>query len=169
MLSFWKKHTILEKMKNMLIKFVSDSEEDLLEYGIHIESFSFEVPKELEKLFSYASRFKNFMCMYYTLEVPITSKDAFDLTAIFYSKNYSLRPKKNPSEFSYIRDLENEAINQPRLYSAFRFDVYTNDLSLDQDYIKKITPSAKIWTEKGKVEFIFYALPFEIKYKVYYI
>jgi hypothetical protein len=168
MLNLWK-YRILEKMKNMLIEFVLYSEEDLLEHGWHIESFSFRVPNELKKLFFYASGFKNFMYMYYTLEVPITSKDVLDLTVIFYSRTYSLKPKKNPSEYLLVRCLENEDIKQPRLYSAFKFDVYTNDLSLDQNYIKKIASSAKIWTEKGKVEFILYNLPFEIKYKVYYI
>jgi hypothetical protein len=167
MLSFWKYKT-LEKMKNMLIKFVSDSEEDLLVYGIHIESFSFEVPKELKRLFSYASKFANFMYFYYDFLVPIDSKEVFNFTCIFYSKNYSYKPRKNPSEFSFIKDFEKK-ITQPRLYSSFRFDVYINDSSLDQNHIKKIAPLAKIWTEIDKVGLITYDLTFEVSYRVYYI
>ncbi len=168
MLNYWK-YRILEKMKNILIEFVVDSEETLLiEHKTHIERFSFEIPEELKKLFSYALRFKNFMYVYYNLEIPTNSKEALELTTIFYSKNYSFRPLKNPTEFSFIRELEKE-IHQPKLYASFRFDVYTSDLSLDQNYIKKIAPLAKIWTERDKVELITYDLPFEIKYKVYYI
>ncbi len=168
MLGFWK-YRILEKMKNILIDFVYNSEETLLlEHRTHIESFSFEVSGELKKLFSYALRFKNFMYVYYNLEIPINSKEALELTTIFYSKNYSFKPPKNPTEFSFIRELEKE-IYKPRLYASFRFDVYTSDLSLDQNYVKKIAPLAKIWTERDKVELITYDLPFEIKYKVYYI
>jgi len=166
--SFWK-HRTLEKMKNILIEFVYNSEEELLKYGVHIESFSFEVPKELKKLFCYSSRFKSFMYFYYSLLVPINSKEAFTSTSIFYSKNYSYRSIKNPSYFSLIRDLEREIINQPKLYASFRFDVYTGDLSLDQNYVKKIAPLAKVWIERNKVDLIVYELPFEIKYKIYYI
>jgi hypothetical protein len=168
MLSFWK-HKMLEKMKRILIECVYNSEEELLKYGVHIESFSFEVPNELKKLFSYASKFTSFMCFYYSLLVPINSKEVFTFNSIFYSKNYSFRSAKNPSYFSLIRDLEKEIINQPKLYSSFRFDVYTSNAFLDQNYLKKITPLAKIWIDRDKVDLIVYELPFEIKYKVYYI
>jgi len=164
---FWK-HKILEKMKNMLIDFVSNSEEDLLHYGVHIESFSFEVSNEVKKLFSYALRFESFMYAYYDLVIPIDSKEELNFTSIFYSKNYSLKPKKNPSEFSFIRELEKK-IRQPELYASFRFDAYISDSSPNQNYIKKIAPLAKILTETNKVELIIYELNFEIKYKVYYI
>jgi hypothetical protein len=167
MLSFWKYMT-LEKMKNILIKLVHNSEEDLLEYGIHIESFSFEIPKELKKLFSYALKFENFMYAYYDLVIPIDSKEGFNFTSIFYSKSYSFKPRKNPSEFSFIRELEKK-IHQPKLHASLRFDAYISDSSLNQNYIKKIAPLAKIFTETNKVELIIYELNFEIKYKVYYI
>jgi hypothetical protein len=168
MLSFWK-HRMLEKMKHALIECVYNSEEELLKYGVHIESFSFEVPNELKKLFSCASRFKSFMYFYYNLLVPINSKEVFTFTSIFYSKRYSFRSIKNPSYFSLIRDLEREIIHQPKLYASFRFNVYTSDLSPTQDHIKKITPLANVWIEKNKVDLITYELPFEIKYKVYYV
>jgi hypothetical protein len=168
MLSFWK-HKTLEKMKQILIECVYNSEEELLKYGVHIESFSFEVPNELKKLFSYVSRFKSFIYFYYSLLVPINSKEVFTFSSIFYSKNYSYRSKNNPSYFSLIRDLEREIINQPKLYASFRFDVYTSDLSPTQNHVKKITPLANIWIEKNKVDLITYELPFEINYKVYYV
>jgi len=159
---------MLEKMKHILIECVYNSEEELLKYGVHIESFSFEVPNELKKLFSYALKFENFMYAYYDLVIPIDSKGGFNFASIFYSKNYSFKPKKNPSEFSFIRELVKE-IRQPELYAAFRFDAYISDSSLNQNYIKKIAPLAKILTETHKVELIIYELNFEIKYKIYYI
>ncbi len=167
MLEF-RKYRMLEKMKNMLIELASNSEEELLKYGIHIESFSFEVPKELKKLFSYALRFENFMYAYYDLVIPIDSKEGFNFTAIFYSKNYSFKPRKNPSEFSFIRELESE-MRQPKLFASLRFDNYISDLSLNQNYVKKIAPLAKLHIERNKVELITYDLPFEINYKFYYI
>jgi len=160
---------MLEKMKHILIECVYNSEEELLKYGMHIESFSFEVPNEVKKLFSYASRFKRFMYFYYSLLVPINSKEVFTFTSIFYSKNYSFRSEENPSYFSLIRDLEKEIINQPKLRASLRFDVYTGDLFVDKNYVKKIAPLAKIWIDRDKVDLIIYELPFEIKYKVYYI
>lgn len=153
----------------MLIEFVLRSEEDLLYYGIQIESFSFEVTKELKKLFSYASRFRNFMYLYYDFEIPINTKEAFNFTTIFYSRKYSFKPKKNPSEFSFIKELEKEFISQPRLSASFRFDVYAKEPSLDQSYIKEIASLAKICKENDKVELIVCDLPFEVEYKVYYI
>jgi len=153
MFGFWKNRMLektLEKMKNMLINFVHDSEEDLLDYGIHIEHFSFEVPKELKRLFFYSSRFSSFMYFYYDLLVPISSKEALNFTSIFYSKNYSYKPEKNPTVFSFIRDFEEEKIKQPKLYSSFRFDVYTGNAFLDQRRILKICPSAKIFIKYCK-------------------
>jgi len=172
MFGFWKNKALektLEKMKNMLINFVHDSEEDLLDYGIHIEHFSFEVPKELKKLFFCSSRLNSFMYFYYDFIVPISSKEVFNFTSIFYSKNYSYKPRKNPSEFSFIKDFEEEKIEQPKLYSSFRFDVYTGNSFLDQKRILKIFPTAKIFMEMDKVGLITCDLPFEIKYKVYYL
>jgi len=168
MLNFWK-HKILEDMKTLLVESVENAGDDLLKYGIHIESFSFEVPKEFKKLFSYASRFVNLMYVYYDLEIPINPKEAFNFTSLFYFSTYAHNLPNNPTEFSFIKDIEEQEITQPKLFASFKFDIYSNNLTVDEKYVKKLFPSAKIWAEKGQVELVKCDLPFEIDYKVFYI
>jgi hypothetical protein len=168
MLDFWK-YRALEKMKKDLVDFVVNSEEALLEYNLHIESLSFEIPKELKKLFSYALRFPTFMYMCYNLVIPIDSKEVFTFSTIFYLKNYSFKRKNSHANFSFAKELEEGAIKQPILYVSLKFYVYTNDPSLDQEQVRKIAPFAKVWIEKDKVELVTHDLSFEIDYKVFYI
>jgi len=169
MLNLWK-YRVLEKMKHMLIKLALNSEEDLLvKYGIHIESLFFRVPNDLNRLFSYASNFRDFMYFSYVLEIPINSEDVICLSSIFFSEKFSLKPPNNPSESLFIRGLSEEITNQPRLFASFRFYVYTNHPSLNLQQIKKISPSAKVFIERDKVEHIIYELPFELNYKVFCI
>jgi hypothetical protein len=156
-------------MKRDLIDFVTNSEETLLEYNLHIENLSFEIPKELKKLFSYALRFPTFMYMYYNLVIPIDSKEVFTFATIFYLKNYSFKRKDSHANFSFAKELEEGTVKQPALYASLKFDVYTKEPSPDQEQIRKIAPFAKVLIEKDKVELVTYDLPFELNYKFYYI
>jgi hypothetical protein len=168
MLLFWK-HRIPEKMKDILIESVYKSEKELLKYDIHIESFSFEITRELKKLFSYASRFKNFMYIYYGLLIPINSDEFLNFVSIFYSKNYVFKPKDNPALYYSKIEIQDRYLSKPKLFVGLKFDVYTYNVTLDEDLIKNISPSVEILKVKDRVELILYDLPIKIEHKVFYI